>query len=322
MGIFIGIVNLSLIMLAVKLIINSQKMSHLHHKKSFTRWNDFIKYYFKAVAYLLLSITALLFLFPIVWMVVNSFKSHAQVNADLASWATFLPSLNIASWFDNYIQLFNTFTEFGRSILNSIMYSVITIIFVLVLNSLAAYAIARWKFPGSSLIISIIIIILIVPVETSVIPLYIILKEFGLLSENLKVIGYLIPGFASPFYIFMFRSYFLGIPKELEEAAYLDGASRIRTFFSIIIPNALPVFGTVAIFTFMGTWNEYIFAQLMFSNPLQQPLQVYLQLINNFNPQDIGMVMASLTFSTIPIAIVYIFSQRYIVEGVSFTGLK
>lgn len=90
----------------------------------------------------------------------------------------------------------------------------------------------------------------------------------------------------------------------------------------VIIPCALPVFATVSIFTFMGQWNEYVFAQLMFSNPAQQPLQVFLQLINNFNPKDISVVMASLTFSTIPIALFYIFAQKYIIEGVAFTGLK
>ncbi len=252
----------------------------------------------------------------------NSFKTHAEINAQLNQWTTFLPSKEISNWFISYQKLFTSFKEFGRSILNSVIYASITIISVLVLNSLAGYAIARFRFPGSKALITIIILILIIPVETSIVPLYVILKNLGLLTENMRVVGYLIPGFASPFYIFMFRSYFLGIPKEMEEAAYIDGASRLKTFFKIIIPNALPVFATVAIFTFMGSWNEYVFAQLMFSNPLQQPVQVYLQLINNFNPKDMGMMMASLTFSTIPIALVYIFSQRYIVEGVSFTGLK
>jgi len=282
-----------------------------------------IHFWFVFALYFFLFVLAALFIFPVVWMIMNSFKTHAQINADLSTWRTFLPTnLNIGEWFQSYIKLFSSFQEFGRSIINSIIYSSITISIVLLINSLAGYAIAKFRFPGSTVIVTIIILILIIPVETSIVPLYVILKKMGLLTENLRIVGYLIPGFCSPFYIFMFRAYFLGIPKELEEAAYIDGASRIKTFFSIIIPNSLPVFATVSIFTFMGTWNEYIFAQLMFSNPLQQPLQVYLQLINNFNPKDMGMIMASLTFSTIPIALVYIFSQRYIVEGVAFTGLK
>ena len=208
------------------------------------------------------------------------------------------------------------------SIINSIVYASITITGVLIINSIAGYALSRFVFPGHKLIVNIIILILIVPVETSIVPLYVILKNLGLLDPNLRIIGYLIPGLVSPFYIFMFRNYFLGIPKELEEAAYIDGAGRLKTFFRIIIPVSLPVFATVAIFTFMGSWNEYVFAQLMFSSPAQQPLQVFLQLINNFNPKDISLVMASLTFSTIPIEIVYVFCRRYVVEGVAFIGLK
>ena len=111
------------------------------------------------------------------------------------------------------------------------------------------------------------------------------------------------------------------MPIEIEEAARIDGCSRIGVFFKMIVPLSKPIFATVAIFTFMGQWNEYIFAQLMFPNYAQQPLQVFLQVVNQTS-NDIGVVMASLTISTIPIAIVYIFCQKYIVEGVSFTGLK
>lgn len=270
-----------------------------------------------------LIILSILFLFPVIWMISNSFKTQAEVYATINSLKTFLPTTwNVAEWFKSYVNLFHTFDDFGGAIFNSLMYCFITIVGVLLINSFAGYALSRFVFPGHKFLVNIIILILIVPVETSIVPLYVILKNLGLLSANMRVIGYLIPGMVSPFYIFMFRSYFLGIPRELEEAANVDGSSILGTYFKIILPVSLPVFATVAIFTFMGSWNEYIFAQLMFSDPEQQPLQVFLQLINNFNPKDISLVMASLTFSTIPIAIVYIFAQRYIVEGVAFTGLK
>lgn len=109
----------------------------------------------------------------------------------------------------------------------------------------------------------------------------------------------------------------------MEEAAEIDGASKLRTYFRVILPLAKPIFATVAIFTFMGAWNEYVFAQLIFGNyDSQMPLQAFLQIVNKRNPQDLALTMASLTMSTIPIAIVYIFCQRYIIEGVSFSGLK
>lgn len=252
----------------------------------------------------------------------NSFKPQELIYADMSTLKTFLPSADILHWFDSYGNLFSTFDYFGRAILNSIVYAAVTITGVLVLNSLAGYALSRFRFPGHKVLVSIIIIILIVPVETSIVPQYVILKTLHLLDTNTRIIGYLLPGIVSPFYIFQFRAFFLGIPKELEEAAYIDGCGRLRAFFSVIVPCSMPVFATVGIFTFMGSWNEYVFAQLMFSDPSMQPLQVYLQLINNFNPQDLSLVLAALTFSTIPIAIVYIFCQRWIIEGVAFSGLK
>ncbi len=273
--------------------------------------------------YLFLASLCILFLFPVVWMVMNSFKSQEEVYATMSSWLTFLPgSWNITEWFDSYVNLFSAFDNFGRSIINSIVYCAITITGILIINSFAGYALARFVFPGHKVLVTVIILLLIVPVETSIVPTYIILQKLGLLRTETRVIGYLLPGLVSPMYIFMFRAYFLGIPKELEEAAYMDGCGKLKAYFTVIVPCCKPVFATVAIFAFMGQWNEYVFAQLMFSDPSLQPLQVYLQLINNFNPKDISMVMASLTFSTIPIALVYIFCQRYIVEGVAFSGLK
>ena len=228
----------------------------------------------------------------------------------------------MSKWFVSYKNLFNSFDYFGRSILNSVIYCSVTILGVLLLNSFAGYALARLEFPGSRVIGTIVLLLIIVPVETSIVPLYVILKNLGLLTKELRVVGYLIPNFVSAFYIFMFRQFFVGMPKELEEAARIDGSGRLSTYFRIIMPLSKAIFATVAIFTFMGAWNEYVFAQLMFSKPEQQPLQVFLQLVNSFNPKDLSMVMAALTFSTIPIAIVYVFCQRYIIEGVSFSGLK
>ncbi len=273
------------------------------------------------LVYLALGLLAATFLFPVWWMVINSFKTQEEIYATINSIATFFPAnWNVASWLNSYAKLFSTFDFFGQAILNSFLYSAVTIVGVLFINSLAGYALARIRFPGSKFLTALILILIMVPVETSIVPLYVILSRMGLLK--MRVVAYLIPSFVSPFYIFMFRSFFMGIPKEIEEAASIDGASRFTIYRRLIIPVSLPIFATVAIFTFMGAWNDYVFAQLIFSDPSMQPLQVYLQLINNFNPQDLSLTMAALTFSTIPIAIVYIFCQKYIIEGVAFDGLK
>lgn len=276
----------------------------------------------KVVAILGLTFLCGMFLFPIWWMVISSFKTHDLILADINSFETFLPKGDVTKWFNSYIELFSSFENFGRAILNSVIYCGVTVLGVLLINSFAAYALARLEFPGSKIISTIIILLIIVPVETSVVPLFIILQKMGLLYEHTAPIGYIIPTLVSPFYIFMFKQFFEGIPKDLEEVAEIDGASKIGTYFKVILPLAKPIFATVAIFTFMGAWNEYVFAQLIFNNDAQMPLQAFLQIVNRRNPQDLSLIMASLTMSTIPIAIVYIFCQRYIVEGVSFTGIK
>ena len=277
----------------------------------------------KTIAVICLALLCVLFLFPVWWMVVSSLKPESAIYAQMSSWRTFLPaSWNVSEWFDSYVSLFTSFEYFGRSIINSIVYCAVTVAAVIILNSFAGYALARLQFPGCNAITTVIILLIIVPVDTSIVTQYVILSKLGLLQANVRVVGYLLPGFVSAFYIYMFRQFFLGMPRELEEAAELDGANKLVTYFRIIMPLSKAIFATVAIFTFMGQWNEYVFAQLMFPNPKNQPLQVFLQLVNTYNPKDLSVVMAALTFSTIPIAIVYIFCQRYIVEGVSFSGLK
>ena len=271
-----------------------------------------------------LTVLCVLFLFPIWWMVISSFKPQTVIYEQLDSFMTFLPSTwNVGEWFTSYVNLFNSFDYFGTAILNSIFYCAVSVAVVLLVNSIAGYALARLEFPGSNVLTTIIILLIIVPVETSIVPQYVILSHLGMLSSSTaRVAGYLLPSIVSAFYIFMFRQYFMGMPKELEEAAEIDGAGKVRTYFVIILPLAKAIFATVAIFTFMGAWNEYVFADLMFPQAQQKPLQAFLQLVNTYNPKDLSMVMAALTVSTIPIAIVYIFCQRYIVEGVSFSGLK
>ncbi len=298
--------------------VSSEAVSQ-HRKKKYSPG----KIALKTIAVICLALLCVLFLFPVWWMVVSSLKPESAIYAQMSSWRTFLPaSWNVSEWFDSYVSLFTSFEYFGRSIINSIVYCAVTVAAVIILNSFAGYALARLQFPGCNAITTVIILLIIVPVETSIVPQYVILSKLGLLQANVRVVGYLLPGFVSAFYIYMFRQFFLGMPRELEEAAELDGANKLVTYFRIIMPLSKAIFATVAIFTFMGQWNEYVFAQLMFPNPKDQPLQVFLQLVNTYNPKDLSVVMAALTFSTIPIAIVYIFCQRYIVEGVSFSGLK
>lgn len=293
-------------------------------KKPLPHWaRTTIKISIKVITIVGLAFLCGFFLFPIWWMIISSFKTHDTILEDISTIQTFIPRGDITKWFTSYVELFSSFENFGNAILNSVVYCAVTVGGVLLINSFAAYALARLEFPGSKVISTFIILLIIVPVETSVVPLFIILQKLGLVFQQTAAIGYILPTLVSPFYIFMFKQFFEGIPKDLEEAAEIDGASKLKTYFRVILPLAKPIFATVAIFTFMGAWNEYVFAQLIFGNyDSQMPLQAFLQIVNNRNPQDLALTMASLTISTVPIAIVYIFCQRYIVEGVSFSGLK
>lgn len=168
----------------------------------------------KTLAVLFLAVLCVLFLFPVWWMVISSFKTEDMIYAQMDSWQTFLPGTwNVADWFVSYQKLFSSFEYFGQSILNSIVYCSVTIAAVLLVNSFAGYALARLEFPGSRTLTTVIILLIIVPVETSIVPQYVILSKLGLLSTDLRVVGYLLPGFVSAFYIFMFRQFYLGMPR-------------------------------------------------------------------------------------------------------------
>ena len=278
------------------------------------KWTIFVVYGFISVL-------------PMYWMVVNSFKTHPQIYADIDSFRTFLPPINVGHYFDSYVALFNEFDLFGRAVCNSLLYAVIMIVLVLAVNSFAGYALARFRFPGNRVIETFIILLLIVPIETSVVPLYVILYKLNLLNtamfgSGIRIVAYVIPSIASPFNTFLFRQFFLGLPSELEDAASIDGCGKFGTFFKIIFPLSLVSFAMVTIFTFMGVWNDYLWPQLIFTEEKLFPVQVFLQQVNNRNPKDISLVMASLTFSTLPIVIVYVSFQKYLVEGVGYTGLK
>ncbi|ADD03332.1 binding-protein-dependent transport systems inner membrane component [Thermoanaerobacter italicus Ab9] len=269
--------------------------------------------------YVFLFTLASLFLFPIVWMIVSSFKPEAQIYSDMGTLKALLPPfINPVEWFTPYKEVLARF-EILRYIKNSFMYAGVVVFGNLLVNSMAGYALARFRFPLKNFWMGLIIAIIIVPVETTIIPLFTIVHRLGLVNT---FVGLFIPLLANAFNIFLFRQFFLGIPKELEEAALIDGADRLQIFFRIIIPLSKPIFATVAIFTFIGAWNDFIWPVLMLTDTEKYPLQVALNVLNNTEPVYTNQVMAALTISTSVIVLIYIAAQKYIVEGISHTGIK
>ncbi|MGL5722254.1 MAG: carbohydrate ABC transporter permease [Brevinema sp.] len=273
----------------------------------------------RVLFFIILLPLALLFIFPLIWMVVTSLKSESQIFADINSFRAFLPPTSpMSEWLKNYVDLSLRF-PIMKYISNSIWYSSLSVIVACTLNSLAGYALARMNIPYRHVLLSLVIATMIVPVETTMLPLYLIVRGMKGLNSSW---GYLFPFAANAMYIFLFRQFFLGLPKELEEASRLDGANAFQTFFLVILPNCLPIFATIAIFSFIAVWNDFLWAIMVFSDASKQTVQVGLQSFMAIQPTYTGQVMAALTLATIPMICVYTFFQKYIVQGMAHTAVK
>ncbi len=264
----------------------------------------------------LITLIALFFLFPLVWMIASSMKSEAEIYKNMTSWKAFLPSANINEWFGAYAQLFKRF-PIMHYILNSVTYALCLTAGSLVINGLAGYGFAKFKFTGNKILFSILIAMMVIPGATLIIQQFQIAKNMGLLNTILAVV---LPGMASPFYIYMFKNAFEAIPESVSEAAAMEGAGSFRIFWNILLPMAKPTIATVGTLAFIGSWNDYVWPLMVLNDSSQFPLQVAITNVNVTEPVYMNQVMAILTISTIPLVLVYIFAQKYLVQGLGSAG--
>lgn len=264
----------------------------------------------------LITLIALFFLFPLVWMIASSMKSEAEIYKNMTSWKAFLPSANINEWFGAYAQLFKRF-PIMHYILNSVTYALCLTAGSLVINGLAGYGFAKFKFTGNKILFSILIAMMVIPGATLIIQQFQIAKNMGLLNTILAVV---LPGMASPFYIYMFKNAFEAIPESVSEAAAMEGAGSFRIFWNILLPMAKPTIATVGTLAFIGSWNDYVWPLMVLNDSSQFPLQVAITNVNVTQPVYMNQVMAILTISTIPLVLVYIFAQKYLVQGLGSAG--
>lgn len=264
----------------------------------------------------LITLLALFFLFPLVWMIVSSLKNEASIYKDMTSWRAFVPSLDFKTWISNYANLFKRFDIF-RYIGNSILYASCVTAGSIVINSLAGYGFARFKFKGKKFLFGLLLATLVIPGETILIQQFQIAKNLGILNTILAVI---LPGLASPFYIYMFKNFFESIPDDVIESAQIEGAGMLRIYWQIMLPMAKPAVATVGTLTFIGSWNDYLWPLMVLTDSTKFPLQVAITNINNTQPVYMNQVMALLTISTIPLIIIYIVFQKYLVQGMSSAG--
>ena len=264
----------------------------------------------------LITLIALFFLFPLVWMIASSMKSEAEIYKNMTSWKAFLPSANINEWFGAYAQLFKRF-PIMHYILNSVTYALCLTAGSLVINGLAGYGFAKFKFTGNKILFSILIAMMVIPGATLIIQQFQIAKNMGLLNTILAVV---LPGMASPFYIYMFKNAFEAIPESVSEAAAMEGAGSFRIFWNILLPMDKPTIATVGTLAFIGSWNDYVWPLMVLNDSSQFPLQVAITNVNVTQPVYMNQVMAILTISTIPLVLVYIFAQKYLVQGLGSAG--
>ncbi|HAR0312818.1 TPA: carbohydrate ABC transporter permease, partial [Enterococcus faecium] len=268
------------------------------------------------VEYCLLFLLAALFIFPMLWMVVSSMKPEADVYQNLASFKAFLPSLNPANWFKTYQEVISRFSV-GTYLLNSIFYGLTFACGSIIVNSLAGFAFAKVNFSGKKIIFGALLALLIVPMETVLIPQFTIVNSLGLVNTRLAVI---LPAMASAFNIYLFRNFFIAIPEEIIESAKLDGANIVKIFFHIMLPMSKPAIATVGVLSFISSWNDYIWPLMVLTDSSKFSMQVAITTINTTQPVYINQVMAVLTIATIPLIIVYIVAQKYILQGLGGSG--
>lgn len=271
----------------------------------------------KILVYICMTVIALIFMFPLIWMIVSSFKNDAAIFTDITSLKAFLPSFQSDVFF-NYKEVVAKLPLI-KAMLNSFSYIIVIIAFGLIVNSMAGYAFARLKFPMKNLFFSIILAVMIIPAQTVMLPQFSIIYKMGLSNSYLALI---LPALASPMYIFLFRQNFMGIPESIEEAAKIDGASALRTFFQLIMPLAKPVYATVSILVFIAYWNDFVWPVMVISDTGKQTIQMALSSLFNIKPVNYGNVMAGLTLVTIPVLIIFLSLQKYYVAGIASTGAK
>lgn len=265
-----------------------------------------------------LLVLSIFFLFPVIWMLANSFKPDAAITADMNSIAAFIPPAPGGSFFDNYVSII-TDTNFLRYMANTLLYAAILIVLSVVVNGLAGYALAKIRFPFRDQWLMLIVMLLIVPTETVITIHFLIIAKAGLLNT---VIGYILPLIVNPFNIFLFRQVFVSLPDDVYEAAQLDYCGPVKYFFTMVLPMSKTVVATVSVFTFLNVWNDYLWPSLVFTSSDLLTAQIGLNSITSNENTTMGQTLAVITLVTIPVIIIYSLFSKQIVEGVTSTGSK
>jgi multiple sugar transport system permease protein len=264
------------------------------------------------ILHVLLAIGAFVMVFPFIWMILTSFKDISQAFLIPPKW---IPDPWVWENYPNSLAAL----PFGRAYFNSFYITLIVVACTLITASMAAYAFAKIEFPGREILFLLFLATMMVPGQVTIIPLFLIMKQLGWVDSHLALI---VPGaLFNAFAVFLLRQFIRGIPKEMEEAATIDGCNRWRIYWQIILPLLVPAMAALGIFLFLGSWNDF-FRPLIFLN--SPDLFTVPLMLNQFRGQytvDWTLLMAGSAIAVIPVLVVYIILQRRIIEGITLTGL-
>jgi multiple sugar transport system permease protein len=261
--------------------------------------------------HLVLIPVAVLMAIPLLWMLVTSLSTLAETRR-------FPPSLPSSLHWANFATAW-THSPFARWLLNSATVSVTCVVSNLILCSLAGYAFARLRFPGSRIVFVAILATLMVPFQVVMIPTLLIVKHLGMV-DSLPAL--MLPNLVTPFGIYLLRQFFLSLPIELEEAALIDGAGRLRILGSILLPLMGPPLSTVAVLTFLSVWNDFLWPLVVTSSPSVMTVQLGLSTFQSAHFTDWPVLMAGTLMSQLPVLILFVAGQRFFVSSIASTGIK
>jgi multiple sugar transport system permease protein len=266
----------------------------------------------RALAYGALTLLAVVSLVPFLWGLSTSLKSIDEIFLFPPKW---LPS---ELRFDNYTTLWRDF-PMNMWLWNSIKVSFFGVFGSLVFCSMSAYAFARLRFPGRDILFYLFLSTMMIPGAVTMIPSFVLMRYLGWIDTHYALI---IPGLASAFGTFLLRQFFLTIPRELEDAARIDGARHWQIYLRIILPLSGPALATLGVFTFMGVWNDFIWPLIVINTPELMTLPVGLGFVNDVRNTDWARLMAGDMIMLAPTVVLFISAQRYFVRGITFTGMK
>ena len=266
----------------------------------------------------ILVVILAVFLLPYAWVIASSFKPQSAIFSDLSplSWRTFVP---LHPTFDNIATLFRE-RGAGRALLNSAIVSLGQVAGTLALCSTAAYGLTRIRFRGAGVVFALVLMTFLLPLESLMVPLYMAVSGMGL-QDTLP--GVFLPWIASPFGLFLLRQAFEELPRELDEAARIDGAGHWRIFWSVVLPNVRTALATLSLVTFLFSWNAFLWPLVVLSSPRNAVIQ--LAVAQSVAPGQLpnwGETFAGVTVATVPLILLYLVLQRFFVRGIAMSALK